>query len=138
MRKVFLPTLFVLTAIALSTVAAWAQGLSPKDAAVLKGAGIPVYQGAKYINGQLGGISGVRFVSSADLEEVRAFYRSALPGWALNSQYGTWILYNGKPGGGPATYMNKQQVMVVKNMKLSSMFGLDKEMTTEIMIVVPQ
>ncbi len=117
---------------------ALAADLPSRDAKILKEAGIPVYKDAEYTNGALGGAMGVRFASSAPVEEVRAFYRKKFPGWALNTEYGAWILFKGKPGGGPAAYMDKQQVMVVNNENLPTWFGLNKSKTTEIIIVVPR
>ncbi len=115
-----------------------AAGLAPKDAKILEDAGIPVFQGAQFVNGSLGGDMGARFAISAPVEDVRAFYKAKFPSWALNDEYGSWILYNGEPGGGPAAYMGKQQVSVVENKNLPSWFGLDKSMTTEIIVVVPE
>jgi len=115
---------------------ALAADLPAKDAKILKEAGIPLYKGTEFINGGLSEI-GARFASSAPVEDVQAFYREKFPSWALNAEYGSWILYNGEPGGGPAAYMDKQQVSVKKNKNLPSWFGLDKNMTTEIIIVMP-
>jgi len=117
---------------------AMAADLPAKDVKILKEAGIPLYQGVEFINGGLGDeLVGARFASSAPVEDVRAFYRDKFPDWALNAEYGAWILYKGKAGGGPAAYMTKQQVSVKKNENLPTWFGLDKSMTTEIIIVVP-
>ena len=122
----------------LSAASVLAADLPTKDAKILEEAGITIYEGAEYVNGQLGGMTGLRFASSTALAEVRAFYRSEFPSWALNSEYGSWILYNGEPGGGPAAYMEKQQIMVAENENLSEWFGVDKSKTTEIIIVVPK
>ena len=122
----------------LSAGIALAAALTAKDAKILQEAGIPVYKNAEFINGGLGDeLVGARFASSSPVEDVRVFYRDKFPNWALNAEYGAWILYDGKPGGGPAAYMGKQQVSVVKNENLPSWFSLDKSMTTEIIIVVP-
>jgi len=125
-------------ALFLSAGIAMAADLSTKDVQILEEAGIPVYQGAQFVDGSLGSIVGARFATSAPADEVRAFYKGKFPGWALNDQYGSWILYKGEPGGGPGAYMEKQQISVVKNDNLPSWFGLDKSMTTEIIIVVPK
>jgi len=138
MKKSVRLAITCILALAFSAGIALAVDLPARDAKILKEAGIPVYQGAEYTNGALGGEMGVRFASSAPVEEVRAFYREKFPTWALNAEYGAWILYNGKPGGGPAGYMGKQQVMVVNNKNLPSWFGVDKSKTTEIIIVVPE
>ena len=126
-------------ALLISSVVVLAADLPAKDTTILKEEGIPVYAGAEYVNGRLGeSMQGLRLVSPADLEEVRAFYRSELPSWALNAEYGSWILYNGEAGTGPAAYMGKQQVMVVENKMLPEWFGLDESKTIEIVIVVPK
>ncbi len=138
MKKSVRLVITCILALAFSAGIALAADLPARDVKILKEARIPVYQGAEYTNGALGGEMGVRFASSAPVEDVRKFYREKFPGWALNDQYGSWILYNGEPGGGPAGYMGKQQVMVVNNKNLPSWFGVDKSKTTEIIIVVPE
>jgi len=117
---------------------ALAADLPARNVPILKEAGIPLYKGAQFTNGGLGDeLVGARFASSASVEDVRAFYREKFPAWALNAEYGSWILYNGKPGGGPAAYMGKQQISVRVEKNLPEWFGLAKNMTTEIIIVVP-
>ncbi len=123
--------------ILLPGVSARAATLPAADADKLGQAGIPVYEGAVYVNGSLAAGMGARFVTSDAVDKVRAFYRERFPGWALSDQYGSWILYDGKPGGSPADYMDKKQVMVMENGNLPGWFGLDGDMTTEIVIVVP-
>jgi len=115
-----------------------ATDLPAKDLQILEAAGIHVYQGAEFVNGGLGDeLVGARFATSAAVEDVRAFYREKFPDWALNADYGSWILYVGKPGGGPSAYMGKQQVSVKTEKNLPSWFGVASNMTTEIIIVVP-
>ncbi len=139
MKKSVRLAITCILALAFSAGIALAADLPARDVKILKEAGMPLYQSAEFINGGLGDeVVGARFASAAPVEDVRAFYRDKFPNWALNAEYGVWILYDGKPGGGPAAYMGKQQVMVVKNMNLPSWFGLDKSKTTEIMIVVPK
>jgi len=116
---------------------ALAAELSGNDATILEKAGIPIYQDAEFINGALGGEMGARFASSTPAADVQKFYRERFPSWALNAEYGSWILYDGKPGGGPAAYMDKKQISVKKNENLPTWFGIDKSRTTEIIIVVP-
>lgn len=138
MKKTLQISLIIGLVLILSTVIALAADLAAKDAKILKEAEIPVYQDAEFLNGGLGDeLIGARFASSAPVEDVRAFYRDKFPNWALNAEYGAWILYDGEPDGGPAAYMGKQQVSVVENKNLPSWFGVDKNMTTEIIIVVP-
>jgi hypothetical protein len=138
MRKIVEMTITGCLLLMFTAGIALAADLPAKDAKILNEAGIPVYKGAEFTNGGLGDeLIGARFASSSAVEDVRSFYRSKFESWALNDQYGSWILYDGKPGNSPAAYMGKQQVSVVKNENLPSWFGLDKNMTTEIIIVVP-
>ena len=119
------------------TCAVGANELSAQSSKVLKQSGIPVYPAATYVNGTTGDITSFRFASSDNLKKVRDWYREKLPKWALNSEYGSWILYNGKPGGGPAEYMTKHQILVGENKNLKQWFGLPASMTTEILISLP-
>ena len=64
------------------------------------------------------------------------WYKQQLPDWSLYKEYGGWILYNGAPGKGMAEVMSENQVMVQKNDKLSEWFSLEKDMTTEIVIMI--
>ena len=138
MKKLLQISLVIGLMLVLSTVTALAADLPAKDVKLLEEAGIPLYKGAEFINGGLGDeLVGARFASSAPVEDVRAFYRDKFPNWALNAEYGAWILYDGEPGGGPAAYMGKQQISVVTNKNLPEWFGIAKNKTTEIIIVVP-
>jgi hypothetical protein len=119
------------------TCAVDANELSAQGLKVLKQSGIPVYPAATYINGTTGDITSFRFASSDNVTKVRDWYREKLPEWALNSDYGSWILYNGKPGGGPAEYMTKSQVLIGENNNLQQWFGLPASMTTEVIITLP-
>ncbi|MDF1525172.1 MAG: hypothetical protein RRA15_08515 [bacterium] len=138
MKKTLQISLIIGLVLILSTFIAFAADLPAKDAKILKEAGIPLYKGVEFINGGLGDeVVGARFASSAPVEDVRAFYQDKFPDWALNAEYGAWILYVGEPGGGPAAYMGKQQISVATNKNLPEWFGLAGNMTTEIIIVVP-
>ena len=138
MKKIMQIIMSIGLILILSAVIAVAADLPAKDAKIMEEAGIPLYKGAEFINGGLGDeLIGARFASSAPVEDVRAFYQDKFPNWALNAEYGAWILYDGEPGGGPAAYMGKQQISVVTNKNLPEWFGLAKNMTTEIIIVVP-
>jgi len=117
---------------------ALAADLTARDAKILKEAGIPLYKGAEFLNGGLGDeVMGARFASSASEKEVRDFYRTKFPSWALYAEYGGWILYDGKPGKSPAATMGKKQIAVIENKNLPEWFGVSKDKTTEILIVVP-
>ena len=138
MKKLLQISLVIGLMLVLSTVIALAADLPAKDVKILEEAGIPLFKGAEFINGGLGDeLVGARFASSAPVEDVRAFYRDKFTNWALNAEYGAWILYDGEPGGGPAAYMGKQQISVVTNKNLPEWFGIAKNKTTEIIIVVP-
>ena len=114
-----------------------AAELSESHTKLLKESGIPLYKGTQFINGGLGDdVVGARFATSASVDDVRTFYREAFPDWALQSEYG-WTLYDGKPSKSPAAFIGKKSVTVQENKNLPDWFGLSKNMTTEIMIVVP-
>ena len=49
---------------------------------------------------------------------------------------GGWILYDGVPGKGLAGVMGDNQVMVQRNDNLPEWHSLDKDMTTEIVIMI--
>ena len=115
-----------------------AAELTDRDAKILKEAGIPLYSNAEFLNGGLGDeFMGARFACSASVKDVRDFYRKKFPTWALNSEYGSWILYDGKPSKSPAAYMGKKQISVTENKNLPAWFGVSKDKITELMIVVP-
>ena len=138
MKKILQMSMTISLVLILAIGIALAADLPAKDAKIMEEAGIPLYKGAEFINGGLGDeLVGARFASSAPVEDVRAFYRDKFPNWALNAEYGAWILYDGEPGGGPAAYMGKQQISVVTNKNLPEWFGIAKNKTTEIIIVVP-
>ena len=134
--KNLLIVFFACCALCFSVVTAAAE-LSAEDQKLLKEIGVPPYPDAQYINGSLAGMTGVRFATSDAVEKVRNWYREKFPKWAVDAKYGTWILYNGKPDGGPAEYMTKTQVMVIENKNLQQWFGLPASMTTEIVIMLP-
>ena len=137
-NNLFIMLLSVLPLLVFSVNSFAENTLPDKDKTILEQAGIPVYPGLQFVNGTLSGMVGVRFACADDAEKVREWYRSKLPEWALNDQYGSWILYNGKPGGGPAEYMSKNQVMVNKSENLQEWFGLPADVTTEVIIALPE
>lgn len=71
--------------------------LPEKDRKILEQAGVPLYPGIQFTNGALGGVVGVRFASSDDVEKVRKWYIDKLPDWAVNDQYGSWIYITESP-----------------------------------------
>ncbi len=125
--------------LSLMSVGVCAENMLPaKDKAVLEQAGVPLYPGLQFVNGAIQGEMGVRFATADDVEKVREFYRKAFPSWALNDEYGSWILYNGESGGGPMAYMSKNQVMVAENENLQAWFGVPEDMKTEVVIALPE
>ncbi|KPJ97511.1 MAG: hypothetical protein AMJ60_11000 [Desulfobacterales bacterium SG8_35] len=113
-----------------------AASLPDQDAKLIKSAGIPLYSKADFVYGNSS--VGFRFASSEPVETVKTWYRKQLPSWPVYNEYGGWILYNGKAGSGMGEIMAKPQVSVQENEKLPEWHDLDKKMTTEIVIMVPQ
>ena len=68
--------------------------------------------------------------------EVQAWYSKKMSGWTLYAEYGAWIMHDGPAGGGMGEIMSRKQVQVQKNTNLSEWFGLDKSLSTEIVIMV--
>ena len=114
-----------------------AEELSAQGSKVLKQTGIATYPSSKFVNGTTGDITSFRFASSDNVNKVREWYRKKFPKWAIEDRYGSWILYNGKAGGGPAEYMYKNQVLIMENKNLQQWFGLPASMSTEIIISLP-
>ena len=112
----------------------YAASLQPSDAQLIKAAGVPVFPKATFAIGSKA--AGFRFVTSTPPEEVRSWYRQKLPEWSLLDKYGSWILYNGKPGMDMRGVMSNNQIGVKSNDKLPEWYGLDKNVTTEILIMI--
>ena len=115
-----------------------ATSLSDQDEKLIKNAGIPLYSKARFVYGNSS--VGYRFASSQPIETVRTWYINKLPTWPVyEDKYGSWIIYNGEPGADMGELiMQKTQVSVQKNDELPEWHSLDKEMTTEILIMVIQ
>jgi len=113
-----------------------AGSLSDQDEKLIKNAGIPLYSKARFVYGNSS--VGYRFASSEPVQAVQLWYRAKLSTWPVMDQYGSWIIYNGKPGAGLGEIMSKPQVTVQINDKLPEWHSLDKNMTTEIVIMIPQ
>jgi len=77
-----------------------------------------------------------RFATGAAVEDVRRFYRDAFPGWALQSEYG-WVFYDGETSKSPTAFSARKSVTVEENKNFPEWFGLPRDVTTEIMVVVP-
>ena len=128
MKKMFIVLFVVFSA------NSYAASLQPSDLKLIKAAGIPLYSKATFVYGNKS--VGFRFASSTPPEEVRKWYRQELPKWALFNDYGSWILYDGAPRIGMVEVMSKNQVSVKHNDNLPQWHSLDKNMTTEIVIMI--
>jgi hypothetical protein len=113
-----------------------ALSLPDQDEQLIESAGIPLYTKARFVYGN--NSVGYRFASSEPVDNVRAWYRKQLSSWPVyEDKYGSWIIYKGKPGASMGDLiMKKTQVSVQKNDKLPEWHSLDKNMTTEIVVMV--
>ena len=128
MKKMFIITFLVFS------VNTYAASLQPSDFKSLETAGVPLFSKATFVYGNKD--VGFRFASSTPPEEVQKWYRQQLPKWALFNEYGGWILYDGAPDIGMGEVMSKNQVSVKHNDNLPQWHSLDKNMTTEIVIMI--
>jgi len=112
-----------------------AADLPAADSKLIKAAGVPIHPGVTFINGNQD--VGFRFATSKSPEDVRSWYAEQLPAWSLYKEYGGWILYDGKPGLGMGEVMSRNQVSVQTNEQLHEWFGVDKAISTEIVIMFP-
>jgi len=128
MNKLFAVLLIIFS------VNSYAESLQPLDSKRIKAAGIPLYSKAILASGSQD--IGFRFATGLPPEEVQEWYRKQLPKWALYNKYGGWILYNGAPNKGMAEVMSMNHISVQHNDNLPQWFSLDKNMTTEIVIVI--
>lgn len=127
----------VLSLILISFNASANNPLSVKDKDILDKAGVPIYPGLKYMNGITGDMISMRFATSDNVETLREWYRKKLHKWAVYDEYGIWILYDGKPGGGPASYMTKKNISITENTNIPQWFSMPANMTTEVTITLP-
>lgn len=114
-----------------------ASELTVNDSKTLKQAGIPIYPGLEFMNGITGDLISMRFATSDNVKILREWYRKKLPKWAVYDEYGIWILYDGKPGGGPANYMTKKNISIMENTNIPQWFSMPANMTTEVTITLP-
>lgn len=131
MKKLLLVTVLILSC-------SWssAADLPAPDAKLITNAGIPIYGKSVFAYGNAD--VGFRFASSETPETIRQWYKEKLSSWVVYDQYGGWILYNGEQGLGMAEVMGKDQVSIQTNKNLPEWHSLDKGMTTEIVIMIPQ
>ena len=113
----------------------YAGNLPAADSKLIKEAGIPIYSEATFINGNQS--VGFRFATNKSPDDVRTWYTEQLPAWSLYNEFGGWNLYDGKPGLSYGEVMSKHQVSVQTNEQLHEWFGVDKAMSTEIVIMFP-
>ena len=64
-----------------------AGSLPTNDQRLIEKAGIPIYSGAEFVNGNQE--VGFGFATSKKPEEVRAWHKKQLSAWSLYSDYGT-------------------------------------------------
>jgi len=116
------------------TVNSYAASLQPLDSKLIEAAGIPVYSKAIFGGGDKKG--GFRFATKLPPEEVQEWYRQQLPKWGLYNLYGAWVLYDGAPVKGMAGALSVNHIFIEHNDNLPQWFSLDKNMTTEIIIMI--
>jgi hypothetical protein len=114
----------------------FAEELGSGDIQLIKSSGIQVYPEADFVNGSRD--VGYRFATAKSPDEVRAWYKKQMPSWALFDNFDSWILYDGKPGAGMGELMTANQVSIKENKMLHEWFGIDKAMSTEIVIMIPE
>ncbi|UCF31137.1 MAG: hypothetical protein JSV26_01545 [bacterium] len=102
----------------------------------LDGAGIEVYPGAVYCIGSAD--MGVRFATKDSPEAVREWFRKKYPGWSVREEFGMWTLYDGPPGKDFGDIVSFSNVNVQTNKQLPGWHSLPEDMTTEILIALPQ
>lgn len=130
--------LFIVLSLMLTSFNASANNpLSSKDKDILDKAGVPIYSGLKFMNGITGDMISMRFATSDNVKTLREWYRKKLPKWEVYDEYGIWILYDGKPGGGPANYMMKKNISITENTNIPQWFSMPANMTTEVTITLP-
>lgn len=133
MKKWILIALGIFIALNMIT---YGSDLPAQDAKMIEAAGVPIYPDATFATGNRD--VGYRFATSKSPAEVRQWYREKLTGWSLMEEYGAWILYKGKQGARMSEIMTKNQVAIQKNDNLPQWHSLKKDMTTEIVIMIPK
>ncbi len=133
MKKGLFVCLAVLIFLCLNASAA---ELPQKDAEIIKAAGVSIHPDVTFVYGSRQ--IGYRFASSKSPEEVRQWYQDKLPEWSLYEEYGGWILYQGEKGLGMSEVIAKPQIMIKANDELPEWHSLDKSMTTEMVIMLPE
>lgn len=119
---------------AIISVNSYAASLETSDSKLIADEGVPLYSNATFVYGNKD--VGFRFASATPPEEVQKWYLQQLTKWSLFKEYGGWILYDGEPGLNMAGIMSKNQISVKRNDDLPQWYSLDKNMTTEIVIMI--
>ena len=116
------------------TITAHAAELKQSDISLMESPGVPVYSETIFAYGNSD--VGFRFATSVSPDEVRKWYRAKLPKWSVLDEYGSWIMYDGEPGAGLGEVLSKNQILIKKNDNLPGWHSLEKNMTTEITIMI--
>ena len=117
---------------------AWSGNDIPVEAQkILDAANFPIYPGAVYCIGDAQ--SGIRLATDDDLETVKQWYRDKLPDWSLMTDWGLWVLHDGGPIKSGADLMSDSltSISIGEQPMIPGWYGLDEDMTTEILLKVP-
>jgi hypothetical protein len=125
--------LFIILCLVFS-INVYAESLQSSDSKLIDAAGIPIYPGAVFVQGNKD--LGYRFASNTPPEKVQDWYRQKLPKWALFNEYGGWILHDGEAGINMGEVLSRNQISVQQNDNLPQWHAIDKTMTTEIVIMI--
>jgi hypothetical protein len=94
-KTILYQALFIFACVLVISTGVYAADLPAADSKLIKAAGVPIFSGATFINGNQD--VGFRFATRKSPEDVRTWYTEQLPAWSLYKEYGGWILYDGKP-----------------------------------------
>ena len=104
---------------------------------VIKSVDINVYPGATFVYGN--SEIGYCFTTKESVETVKAWYKKQLSSWQVNENKDSCFIYNGKEETNIRDLvMENPLVSIRENSNLPEEHNLDKKMTTEIIIMVPQ
>ena len=126
-------------AVFLASSASYSAEVPAEVAAAMEATGVPMYPGAVYCLGDVD--TGMRLAASDDPQTVRAWYQEKLPTWSLyhSETIGIWTLYDGPAGlTGYGDIMVLNNISVLANEELPTWFGLNGDLTTEIMMALPR
>lgn len=112
----------------------YAESLQPVDSKLIADAGIPIYKKATFASGDK--VSGFRFATKLPAEDVQKWYQQQLADWSVYNQYDTWVIYDGAPVESIAEVMSANHIGIKHNENLPQRASIDKNMTTEILIMI--